>query len=263
MSNTNILHYTCDPRVCRITLNRPGRHNALSTELIAALQEAFTQVSATSEVKVILLRAEGPSFCAGADLSDLRRLQNCTFEDNLADSKQLQTLFQRIYSFPKPVIAEVQGAAIAGGCGLVALCDFVLASEAAVFACPEVRIGFVPAIILPFLLRRIGEAHTRELILSGAPISAARAQEMGLVTRLHQAKQLRAATEELIKQLIEKNSEQSMQLSKQLLYRLQHMSFEEGLQYATHVNASARASKECRLGIQRFLDKKAQDWSQS
>ena len=262
MKESEHLHYACDARVCRLTLRRPRRHNALSVELVAALRAAFASAIEDPSAKVVLIQAEGASFCAGADLGDLRRFQQQSFEENLVHSNELRALFLQIYTCPKPVVAQVQGPAIAGGCGLVAVCDIVLASETATFACPEVRIGFVPAIIMQFLVRRIGEAHTKSLVLSGQSITAAQAASIGLVNSCHKPDTLTAATDKLLNLLIHKNSENAMHISKRLLYRLQQLPFEEGLQYAANVNASVRASEDCQLGIRRFLEKEPQDWSQ-
>ena len=260
MPHSEQLHYGCKNRIARLTLCRPHQHNALSDKLVDALGTAFEQATETTSAKVILLQAEGSSFCAGADLSDLRRMQQQTFEENLKHSNKLRVLFQQIYTCPKPVVAKVQGPALAGGCGLVAVCDLVLASEAATFACPEVRIGFVPAIITQFLLRRIGEAHTKALVLSGERITATKAAQIGLISSHHPLEALDEAVSQLLQSLVEKNSAYAMQTSKRLLYRLQQLPFEEGLQSATDVNASARASEDCQLGIQRFLEKSPQDW---
>ena len=261
MKNTHTpLLYSCTERMCTITLNRPEKHNALSVELIDALHKAFEKVVDEPTVKVVRLSATGTSFCAGADLSDLRQSQTHTFDDNLRQANALLELFMCIYRCPLPIIAQVQGNALAGGCGLVAVCDVVLASEQAWFGCPEVRIGFIPAMISPFLLRRLGEAQTKALVLSGERIPAKQAQNIGLVNHLHPPHELEKATLLFIQRLIEQNSSHAMQISKNLLNKLQKMSLEEGMQYAAKVNANNRQTDDCQVGVKRFLDKKMQNW---
>ena len=262
MKNNSPLHYVLQDRRFVITLSRPERHNALSSALVSALAQAFEEAINEPRAKVILLKAEGSSFCAGADLSDLQQAANQTFEEHLTQSQALCAMFRRIYCCPKPVVAQVQGAALGGGCGLVAVCDLVLASENAHFGCPEAGIGFVAAIIMQFLLRRIGEGHTKSLTLSAQPIKASKAQAIGLVNSTHPSDQLETATQALLSHLIEKNSQQSMQLTKGLLYRLQELPFEEGLSYASEVNASTRSSEDFKLGIRHFLNKEPLRWSE-
>ena len=262
MKNTppSSLLYSCTARICTITLNRPEKHNALSVELIDALHKAFEQVAHEPTIKVVRLAATGTSFCAGADLSALRQSHTQTFDDNLQQANALLELFMCIHRCPLPIIAQVQGNALAGGCGLVAACDMVFANEQAWFGCPEVRIGFVPAIISPFLLRRLGEAHTKALVLSGERISAKQAQNIGLVNHLHPPHELEKATLLFIQRLIEKNSSHAMQTSKKLLNTLHNMRLEEGLHYAAKVNANNRQTEDCQAGVKCFLEKKVHNW---
>ena len=256
-----VLHAYCSGRVSWIKLTRPEQHNALSHSLIADLDTALEAAEQNEKTKIILLAAEGPSFCAGADLGDLRLAQSASEEANLISSHALRKLFVRLYYTSKPVVAMVQGAAIGGGCGLVAACDFVLAAQSATFACPEVRIGFVPAIIMRFLLQAIGKKHTHCLTLSGERLSAQRAYEIGLVHSVHVPEELQSATEAFVARLVQKNSASAMQLTKKLLRELPEQSLEQALDHAAQVNAKARASSACQLGISRFLAKEMQDWS--
>ena len=251
----------CENRIYTITLNRPNKHNALSTDMISELQHAFEQLKHMSEAKVVLLCAEGASFCAGADLSDMHQSAQSSIEEHRRASQALSTLFTEIHTCPLPVVAKVQGPALAGGCGLVAACDFVLASHEACFGCPEVKIGFVAAIISSFLLRRVGPMHTKALLISGFRIQSSAAKDMGLVNSLHKAEALSTATLEFVQQLINHNSSHAMQLSKKLLQQLEDMNFEDALQHATKTNALARSHKDCQQGVARFLKKMPQDWS--
>ncbi|HWA36104.1 MAG TPA: enoyl-CoA hydratase/isomerase family protein, partial [Cyclobacteriaceae bacterium] len=166
-----LVEYMVADRVGYITLNRPEKRNALNQEMVSELEAAFQKASSDDSAKVIVLRARGEAFCAGADLGYLQQLQKYSYEENLADSSHLKELFFLIYTLNKVVIAEVQGAALAGGCGLAAVCDFVFTVPEAKFGYTEVKIGFIPAIVTVFLLRKIGESRAKELLLSGSLIS--------------------------------------------------------------------------------------------
>src|SRR5688500_4382084 len=164
-----------------IILNRPDKRNALNSEFVAELTQAFKQAAGDDAVRVIVLKAEGSVFSAGADLAYLQQLQANTFEENLADSSALKDLFILMYEHPKLIIAQVDGHAIAGGCGLVTVCDFVYAVPDAMFGYTEVRIGFIPAIVMFFLMRKVGEAKARSLLLTGKLIKAEAFKEIGIV----------------------------------------------------------------------------------
>ena len=179
-----LAEYAVSDRIAYITLNRPEKRNALNQELVNALRDAFEKAESDQAVKVIVLKANGDSFCAGADLGYLQQLQKFSYDENLADSKNLRDLFLQIYTSGKVVVAEVQGSAIAGGCGLATVCDFVFSAPEAKFGYTEVKIGFIPAIVMVFLLRKIGEGKSKELLLSGKLISAEDARNMGLVNHI-------------------------------------------------------------------------------
>jgi methylglutaconyl-CoA hydratase len=170
-----VLQYHTAERVAYLTLNRPDKRNALNTDLVTALKEAFHQANLDPGVKAIVLGANGKAFCAGADLETLQQLQQNSYEENLAE------LIELMYTLPKPIIARIQGHALAGGCGLAAICDFSFAVPAARFGYTEVKIGFVPAIVSAFLVRKIGEGRARELLLTGEIIVAEKAVLYGLV----------------------------------------------------------------------------------
>lgn len=256
----NYIKYELADRVATITLNRPEKRNALSGEVVEELKAAFERASADAEAKVVVLAAEGDAFCAGADLAYLQQLQNNSYEENLADSSSLMELFKMIYQLDKVVIAKVQGHAIAGGCGLATVCDFSYTVPEAKFGYTEVRIGFIPAIVKVFLLRKIGEGKSKELLLSGDLISAERAMQIGLVNRVVEADQLDAEVAAFAKKLVDKNSGQSMALTKAMIAEVQSMSVEEGLQYAAEQNAKARGTEDCQKGIAAFLNKEKVVW---
>src|SRR6187402_3023831 len=178
------IDYSVKNRKAFIVLNRPEKRNALSHELVAELKEAFQQAENDDKVKVVILKANGEAFCAGADLAYLQQLQNFSHEENLADSNHLKELFLQIYTLKKVVIAQVQGHALAGGCGLATVCDFVFAVPEAKFGYTEVKIGFIPAIVMVFLIRKIGEGKAKELLMTGDLIKAEEAIYYGIVNKI-------------------------------------------------------------------------------
>ncbi|PZX50184.1 enoyl-CoA hydratase/isomerase family protein [Algoriphagus chordae] len=247
-------------RIGFITLNRPEKRNALSPELIAGLQEAFEEMNSSDKVKVIVLKSTGKAFCAGADLAYLQQLQDFSYEENLEDSRKLMALFDLIYCLPKVVIAEVQGHALAGGCGLATVCDFAFAVPDALFGYTEVRIGFVPALVSVFLMEQIGAAKTQELLLSGEFISSAKAAELGLITGVEPSEFLEKSVLDFASKLITQNSAFSMGKTKALLRELSQEHRNISLQLAAEANATARAHADCKKGIAAFLSKTTPDW---
>ncbi len=255
-----LVKYEVANRIATITLNRPEKRNALNAEMVTQLKQAFTQAAVDENAKVIVLDAAGDSFCAGADLAYLQQLQSNTFEENLADSNHLKELFLQIYQHPKVVIAKIQGHAIAGGCGLATVCDFSFTVPEAKFGYTEVRIGFIPAIVKVFLLRKIGEGKAKSLLLTGELIPAELAESMGLVNTVVEAIDLDMEVANFAQMLVEKNSGQSMAFTKQMIAAVQSMDVEEGLSYAAEMNAKARASEDCQKGIAAFLNKEKIVW---
>ncbi|WKZ60820.1 MAG: enoyl-CoA hydratase-related protein [Cyclobacteriaceae bacterium] len=256
----NMVEYTVKERIGRITLNRPDKRNALSPEMVEGLKQAFDRAAKDDQVKVILLNASGEAFCAGADLAYLQQLQNFSFEENLADSNQLKELFVNIYTHPKVVIAQVQGHALAGGCGLASICDWVFAVPEAKFGYTEVRIGFIPALVSVFLLRKLGEGAARELLLGGELIAADRALAIGLINRVVAADKLEVEVNDFASRLIASNSADSMKLTKKLIAEVQGMTLTQALQHAAESNAHARGTNDCKRGIEAFLNKEKIIW---
>ncbi|HEV8512562.1 MAG TPA: enoyl-CoA hydratase-related protein, partial [Cyclobacteriaceae bacterium] len=241
-------------------LNRPEKRNALSHELVAELKNAFTRAENDVNVKVVVLQANGEAFCAGADLAYLQQLQKFSFEENLADSNHLKELFLKIYQLKKVVIAKVQGHALAGGCGLATVCDFVFAVPEAKFGYTEVKIGFIPAIVLVFLIRKIGEKNAKHLLLSGELFQGNDTMSFGLVNYLTPKDKLNESVLEFSQKLIKNNSTQSMSLTKQMIDQVQSMSLTDALAYAAKMNAEARGSDDCKKGINAFLSKRDLNW---
>ncbi len=247
-------------RIGYITLNRPEKRNALSPAMVTELKRAFTQALTDDGVKVIVLRANGEAFCAGADLAYLQELQKYSYEENLSDSIQLKDLFLEIYLSKKVVIAQVQGPALAGGCGLITVCDFVIAAHEAKFGYTEVKIGFVPAIVMVFLLRKIGEARAKDLLLTGKLVNAEAAREAGIVNRVVAKNYLESEVHEFAAQIIATASAQSLSLTKKMMVEIQQLSLEEALDYAARQNAHARGTDDCKKGIDAFLQKQPIKW---
>jgi methylglutaconyl-CoA hydratase len=252
--------YSVEEKICSITLNRPEKRNALSPALITALKESFAKAAMDEQVKVVVLKAKGEAFCAGADLEYLQQLQQFTYKENLADSTNLKELLWQIYSHPKVVIAQVQGHALAGGCGLATVCDFCFASSKANFGYTEVKIGFVPALVMVFLLRKIGEAKARQLLLTGMVIQAKEALTIGLINRVSEQGMIETDVQSFAEMLIRSNSFEAMKLTKKLIAEVQSLPIEEALSRAAEHNARARDSEDCRKGIAGFLGKRKIDW---
>ncbi len=255
-----LIDYSVIDRIGFITLNRPEKRNALSFELVAELKGTLDRAEQDEQVKVIVLKANGEAFCAGADLGYLQKLQNFSYEENLEDSRHLKNLFYHIYTSNKVVIAQVQGHALAGGCGLATVCDFVFAVPEAKFGYTEVKIGFIPAIVLVFLIRKIGEQKARHLLLSGELISGDALVHYGLVNRIIEKEKLEGAVIDFANKLVKNNSGQSMGITKKMIGEVQLMNLEEALEYAAEMNANVRASDDCKKGIQAFLNKEDLSW---
>ncbi|MEQ9414666.1 MAG: enoyl-CoA hydratase/isomerase family protein [Cyclobacteriaceae bacterium] len=256
---SNVLYEVKD-RVCFLTLNRPEKKNALNATMVSDLKSQFAKAEGDPSVKVIVLKASGDVFCSGADLESLQQLQKNTHEENLKDSNHLKELFLKIYTLKKVVVAQVQGHALAGGCGLATVCDFVFAVPKAKMGYTEVRIGFVPAIVMVFLLRKVGEQKAKQLLLSGELITGEDTVQFGLVNALVAEEQLADEVSAFCARLIQNNSIQSMELTKEMIARSQSMSLEDGLNYASEMNAKARSTDDCKRGIGAFLNKEKLTW---
>lgn len=252
--------YSVKDRVAFITLNRPEKRNALSHELVTELKEAFEKAESDDEVKVVVLNAAGEAFSAGADLAYLQQLQNFSFEQNVSDSLHLKDLFVMIYEFRKVVIAQVEGHALAGGCGLATVCDFVFAVPDAKFGYTEVKIGFIPAIVMVFLLRKIGEGRAKSLLLTGSLMSAQDAAAIGLINAVVEKKKIAEEVHRFAHELVYTNSATSMSLTKQMIGKVQSLQLDEALTFAAEMNAKARATEDCKRGIQAFLGKEKIRW---
>jgi methylglutaconyl-CoA hydratase len=248
-----------DGSIATITLNRPDKRNAISYELIEELLAVLDEV-ANSPARVLAHTGAGKAFCSGMDLDNLKELVGRSPEQNLKDSEIMARLFRSLYDFPRPTIAAVNGAAIAGGCGLATLCDFTLAVLEAKFGYTEVRIGFVPAIVSTFLLRQVGEKYARDLLLTGRIIGTEEAYRIGLINEIVAAEKLIERARELASQLME-NSPASLVCTKRLLSDHARVQLDMQIQAAVRENAAIRATKDFREGISSFLEKRKPQWS--
>lgn len=270
------LTLTIDSGIATITFNRPDKRNAISPGMIEELLEALDQIE-HGQGRVAILTGAGSAFCSGMDLDALQVLAAQSREHqgagggtstgamaqpseaSLKDSRRMRHMFHRIYTFPRPLIAAVNGPAIAGGCGIATLCDFTLAAPEAKFGYTEVRIGFIPALVSVFVLRQIGEKAARDLLLTGRVIDAAEALRIGLITEIVPGDKLLDRARELAAQLIE-NSPTSLAYTKRLLSDIFRARVEQDLELATEENARIRSTADFREGLAAFLEKRKPVW---
>lgn len=237
-----------------LTLNRPEKRNALHPELVKQLKEKLSKIKSDEDIRALIITGEGKSFCAGADLEYLDQLKDFSTIENKKDSESLAELFLTIYNFPIPTIAAVNGVAIAGGCGLASVCDFVIADRKnAKFGYSEVKIGFIPAIVSVFLLKKIGEGKAKQLLLTGDVIDAVKAQELGLVNYLSDEVLLEANS--LAEKLIG-NSSLSMKMTKKMINDISGFNITEAVDYCIKLNTISRSSDDFKKGLENFLNKK-------
>lgn len=249
-----MIKYEKQNSIALIKLNNPKKRNALSIELIKQLKVKLVEAKEDDSVKVLIITGEGKSFCAGADLKYLNDLRNNSAIENQIDTNSLAELFLLIYNLPKPTIAAVNGTAIAGGCGLASVCDFIVADRTySKFGYSEVKIGFIPAIVSIFLINRIGEGRAKQLLISGEIIDAKEAKEIGFVNYL--SDDALKFSIELAERLC-KNSSLSMNETKQMINKISSMNVEDAVNYCIQLNTLSRSSEDFKKGIEKFLTKK-------
>ena len=245
--------------IATLTLNRPDKRNAISFELLEELMNALDQV-AKSDAGVLIITGAGKAFCAGLDLEDLKALLGKSHDENVKDSAFMAQLFRRIYEFPLPTIAAVNGAAIAGGTGIATMCDITLAVPEAKFGYTEVRIGFVPAIVSSFLVMQVGHKIARDLLLTGRLFDAHEAHRWGLVNEILAPARLLPRAQELARSLLE-NSPSSVRLTKKLINGFIAAQLDAQIARAVEDNARIRTTADFREGISAFLEKRKPQWS--
>ncbi|MGY3052349.1 methylglutaconyl-CoA hydratase [Pedobacter sp. UYEF25] len=252
----NLVNYKVEARIGTITLNRPEKRNALNPAFIAGITDALKKASADKLVKIIILKAAGNSFSAGADLAYLQTLETNSFEENLVDSRNLKDLFAAIYYSPKIVIAQVEGYAIAGGCGLATVCDFIFATPESCFGYTEVKIGFVPAIVSCFLPQKIGETLTKELLYTGKIISAKEALDGKLINFVTNPEEINQKVHNFALDLCNSSSQSSLEATKTLINK----NIDVELEVAVKTNAEIRETDDFKKGINAFLNKQKINW---
>jgi methylglutaconyl-CoA hydratase len=244
--------------IATIMLNRPEKRNAISADMICELQTALDEIE-RSHARVGIITGAGKAFCAGMDLEMLAAISQQSPAENQEDSRRMAKMFRRIWSFPRPLIAAVNGPAFAGGCGIATLCDFTLAAPEAKFGYTEVKIGFLPAIVSVFLTRQIGEKRTRDLLLTGRIIDPAEAKEFGLVSEIVPAERLLDRSRELAGTLIEA-SPSSLSRAKRLLISSELAGVDHDLERAILENARIRCTPDFKEGLASFLEKRKPVW---
>lgn len=242
-------------RVAVVTLARPEKRNALDPETVAELEESLAAAEADERVAAVLLAADGKDFCAGADLAHIERTVDMSRAELEADALALGRLFLHMRRLPKPIVAAVHGNALAGGAGLATACDLLVASDDAHFGYPEVHIGFVPAMVMTMLVRAVGEKRAFALVALGHRIGAREAMEQGLVHTVFSRHTFADDAFALAVDLASR-SRTSLAFSKQLLYELDELTFEEGIERGAQVNAEARGTEDCRAGVRAFLEQR-------
>lgn len=248
-----------DAGIATITLNRPEKRNAISTQMIEDLLEALDRCEHPT-TRAVVITGAGKAFCSGMDLDSLRALAKQSHEQNLEDSRRMAKIFARLWAYPKPLIAAVNGPAIAGGCGIATLCDFTLAVPEAKFGYTEVKIGFIPAIVSVFLVRQIGEKRARDLLLTGRIFDADEARRLGLVNEVVGAEQLMNWARALAASLIEA-SPTSIERTKMLLREFADNDVDREIERAVAENAAIRATADFHEGVSSFLEKRKPRWT--
>jgi methylglutaconyl-CoA hydratase len=248
-----------DDSVVRVRLNRPEVRNALDAQLIAELTSIFRGFDDRPHVRAVVLEGEGAIFCGGADIKYMRAALDLSEAQNHDDALRLSDMFAAIDECPAPTIAKVQGAALGGGAGLIAVCDIVLAEEDALFGFTEAKLGIVPAVISPFVLRKIGQTHARALFPTAERFNAQRALRIGLIHELVPPGQLDAMVESKIQELLT-SGPGAARLAKRIARTVGSLAQDEARQWTAQRIAAQRISPEGQEGLRAFLDKRRPSW---
>ncbi|HEX8786904.1 MAG TPA: enoyl-CoA hydratase/isomerase family protein [Telluria sp.] len=263
MDNYETLDIAVADKVATITLNRPQLRNAFNETAIADLTMAFDEAGQDADVRAIVLAANGPAFCAGADLNWMKKMAGYSQLENEADAMRLADMLRTIYFSPKPVVAKVQGDCYAGGMGLVAACDIVVASDAANFCLSEVKLGLIPATISPYVIKAMGDQASRRYFLTAERFDAREAHRLGLAHEVVPAEQLDAKVAEIVKALVN-NSPNAVREAKKLVRDVAGLPVDDVLLADTAGRiANIRASNEGREGVASFLEKRKPSWLSS
>ncbi len=262
MSKYQTIEVTTDKPVSTIWLNRPQVRNAFNLTMISELTEIFEKLGNDNSVRIIVIRGRGKAFCAGADLNWMLEAANYTREKNYSEAMQLSECFYNIYSSPKPVITVVHGASTGGANGLVAASDIALSADDAVFSLSEVKIGLVPAVISPYIIKRLGEFPARELMLTAKRIHGREAEERGLVNHSYPVEELDQELEQLIEELIQGGPE-ALRKTKELVFDASNnQTMKNMIEKTAEIIAEIRTSGEGREGMAAFLEKRKPRWTE-
>jgi methylglutaconyl-CoA hydratase len=253
--------YKVENKIAKVTFNRPEIHNAFNDTMIKELSIVFDDIAKNSDIRVVVLTGKGKSFCAGADLNWMKRVKDYSYEDNLKESLDLAEMLYKIYSSPRPTIARVNGTAIGGGTGLVAVCDIAIASTKAKFSFSEVKLGLIPACISPYVIKKCGEGKCREFFLTGERLTTEKAFNAGLVNAVVELEEIDKYVDELVSKLISSGPE-AIKNCKELLRNVAEMSLEEAKKYTAEVIAKLRISNEGQEGMNAFLEKRRPKWAE-
>ena len=246
-------------KVALITLNRPDVRNAFNSVMISEMSALFHEINQRKDIRVVVLTGEGTAFCAGADLKWMGDVLKYSYEENYQDSRNLATMFHRMFTCPLPTIARVNGPAIGGGCGMVAVCDIVIASEKALFSLSEVKIGLVPACISPYVIRRMGDKNAREYFLTGERLDPNKAKLANLVNEVVAPEKLDEAVEKRVRQLIS-SGPNALAWCKQLLEHAPAMPEPSVGDYTAEVIAKLRMGDEGQEGMKAFFERRKPNW---
>lgn len=247
-------------RIGYIILDRPDKRNALNSDFVNEIKQAIHEHESNVVTRAIVLRSSGEAFCAGADLAYLQQLQSFSYEENLEDSKNLAKLFNLIYQNSKPVVSLVKGPALAGGCGLATICDMCYATPDSTFGYTESLIGFVPAIVLVFLRKKVGESLSKKMVFTGEIFKAEKALKYGLITEINEPDIIDEHVHQSLVSMSKKSSGNSLKAIKTLYNNLDNRDLHSALDYACIINAEVRDSEDCKKGIAAFLNKEKMTW---
>lgn len=253
MKYKNII-YNSKNNIAEVILNRPDKMNSLDETMIGELTEVFLNISNDESIRIAVISGSGVNFCSGLYLDYLKKISEFDLEQNKTDSRRFKGMLLSIYNCSKPVIAKVSGYALAGGCGIATCCDFIIADETAKFGYTEVKIGFIPAIVMKFLMKRVSETYAKELLLSAKIINADESLRMGLINTIVKSGDLDSKVIELCNLLV-KNSGSSIAVTKEMMRKISDMSLEDALEYSSDMNASIRMTKDFKNGLAKFLNR--------
>lgn len=248
--------------IARVSFCRPEIHNAFNSTVISEMSDVFEKINADDSIRVVLLTGEGKSFCAGADLNWMKAVVDQSYEQNLTESNALADLFYQMYTCPRPIVGRINGAAIGGGTGFVAVCDIAIAAKSAKFSFSEVKIGVVPACIGPYVIRKIGEGKARELFITGERMRATRALEVGLVNKVVDDDRLDDEVDNLVDSILS-SGPNAIAMAKQLVSTVPMMTPEQFKPYTAEMIARLRISEEGQEGMNAFLNKRRPSWTLS